>query len=78
MWRRGNKGKLVAPSFAKVTRDGDEIAEVEVTNLSVARDTKEVNEGEMCGMNIKTEDKLDLQLDDRIEVYTREIIERSL
>ena len=73
------KGTLVAPSFAKVFRDKDQIAEVEVTNLKRGpQDTKEVPEGEQCGMNLKTDSKLDLQEGDRIEVFTREVVERSL
>lgn len=73
------KGKLVAPSLARVLRDGDQLAEVKVTNLKRGpQDTKEVQKGEMCGMNIETESKLDLQEGDHIEVYTQEIIERTL
>lgn len=73
------KGKLVAPALAKVTRDGKEIAEVEVTNLKHGpQDTKEVLEGEMCGMNIKTDSKVDVQIGDRIEVFTRETVARTL
>ncbi len=73
------KGKLVVPSFAKIYRDKDVIAEVEVTNLKRGpQDAKEVIEGEQCGLNIATKSKLDLQEGDRVEVFTREIIERTL
>jgi translation initiation factor IF-2 len=73
------KGKLVAPSLAKIVRDGEEIAQVEITNLKHGpTDTKEVLEGEMCGMNVKTESKVDLQEGDRIECFTREVVARKL
>ncbi len=73
------KGKLVTPSLARVTRDGEQLAEVEVTNLKRGpQDTKEVFEGEMCGMSIKTTGKLELQEGDHIEAFSREIVARSL
>jgi translation initiation factor IF-2 len=73
------KGKLTAPSLARVMRDSEQLAEVEVTNLKRGpQDTKEVFEGEMCGMNLATTSKLELQEGDRIEVFTRETVARSL
>lgn len=73
------KGKLVLPSFAKVMRGEDELAEVEITNLKRGpQDTKEVNEGEMCGLSFTTAKRLELQEGDRLEVFTRETVTRSL
>lgn len=73
------KGKLVAPSLARVMRGGEEIAQVEVTNLKRGpQDAKEVIEGEMCGMNLKTTSKLELQEGDHIELFTRETVARTL
>ncbi len=73
------KGKLIAPALARVMRDSEQIGEVEVTNLKRGpQDTKEVFEGEMCGMNIATTSKLDIQEGDHIEVFTRETVARSL
>jgi len=73
------KGKLVAPSLARVMRNSEQLAEVEVTNLKRGpQDTKEVFEGEMCGMNLATTSRLELQEGDRIEVFTRETVARSL
>ena len=73
------KGKLVVPALARITRDDKVIAEVEVTNLKRGpQDTKEVFEGEMCGMNIATTSKVDLQEGDRVELFTRETIARKL
>jgi translation initiation factor IF-2 len=73
------KGKLVAPALARVTRGDEKIADVQVTNLKRGpQDAKEVVEGEMCGVSLKTSSKLDLQEGDRIEFFTRETVLRSL
>ncbi len=73
------KGHLLAPALARVFRGDDQIAEVEVTNLKRGpQDAKEVLEGEMCGVNIKTDNRLELQDGDRIEFFTRETITRTL
>ena len=74
------KGQLVIPAFATIYRDDVQLASnLIVTNLKHGpTDTKEVNEGEMCGINLETSSRLDLQEGDRIELYTREIRERSL
>jgi translation initiation factor IF-2 len=73
------KGKLVVPALARVVRDGETFAAVEVTKLQRGpQDAKEVFEGEMCGMSIATTSKVDLHEGDHIELFTREIIARSL
>lgn len=74
------KGKLVIPSFATIYRDDEVLAEnLVVTNLKHGpTDTKEVLEGDMCGMNLTTTTRIDVQEGDRIEVFTREIRERTL
>lgn len=73
------KGKLTAPALAKVYRDKELLGEVEVTNLKRGpQDTKEVFEGDMCGMNLATTSKIELQEGDRIEVFTRETVARKL
>lgn len=73
------KGKLTSPALARVKRDGEVLAEVEITNLKRGpQDAKEVVEGEMCGLSLKTESKLDLQEGDHVEVFAREVVARSL
>ncbi len=73
------KNKAIAPAMARIIRNKDKIADVEITNLKRGpQDVKEVLEGEMCGLGIKTENKIDLQIDDRIEFFTREVRERSI
>ena len=73
------KGKLVVPALAHVVRADEVLAEVEVTNLKRGpQDTKEVFEGEMCGLSFSSTSRVDLQEGDRIEVFTRETVARSL
>lgn len=73
------KGKLVTPSLARVLRGDEEIAQVEIVNLKRGpQDAKEVQEGEMCGVSLKTTSKLDLQEGDRLEAFTRETVSRTL
>lgn len=73
------KGKLTVPALARVKRGDDLVAEVEVTNLKRGpQDAKEVVEGEMCGMNLRTASRLELQENDRIELFTRETVSRHL
>ncbi|HJP96719.1 MAG TPA: translation initiation factor IF-2 [Candidatus Saccharimonadales bacterium] len=73
------KGKLVTPSLARVMRDGEQLAEVEITNLKRGpQDAKEVFEGEMCGLSFKTTSRIDVQEGDHIELFTREMVDRTL
>jgi translation initiation factor IF-2 len=73
------QGKLMAPSIARVIRDKKVLAEVNVTNLKRGpADTKEVFEGEMCGLNIELKNKLTLEIGDKISFLTRETVERKL
>lgn len=73
------KGKLTVPALAKVYRDKELLAEVEITNLKRGpQDAKEVVEGEMCGLSLKTTSRLNLEEGDRIELFTREAVARTL
>jgi translation initiation factor IF-2 len=73
------KGKLLAPSFARIIRGEEELGEAQVVNLKRGpQDVKEVIEGEMCGVSLQTASKLDLKEGDRIELFTRETISRTL
>jgi translation initiation factor IF-2 len=73
------KGKLTAPALARVIRGKEEIDTVELVGLKKGpSDAKEAVEGEMCGLNLKTTKKLDLEEGDRIEVFTREAVQRKL
>ena len=73
------KGKAVAGVIARVKRNKEQIAEVQV--ISVQRqqqEAKEVFEGEMCGLSLKTSKKLLLEEGDKLELFTREIVKRTL
>ncbi len=73
------KGKLTVPATARVIRDKEILAEVEITNLKRGpQDTKEVFEGDMCGLSFKTVSKVELQEGDHIEVFTRQAVARTL
>ncbi len=73
------KGKLTVPALARIFRDKEELGEVEVTGLKRGpAEAKEIVEGEMCGMSLATTKKIELQEGDRIEVFTREAVQRQL
>lgn len=73
------KGKMTVPALARVMRDGQELAEVKITNLKRGpQDAKEVFEGEMCGLSLETTSKVDLQIGDHIELFSRELVTRTL
>ena len=73
------KGKLVSPALATVYRDGEVLAEVEVIALKRGpQETKEVLEGEMCGLSFKSTSRVDLKEGDYLELYTQETSERKL
>lgn len=73
------KGKLTVPSLARVLRDKELLAEVEVTNLKRGpQDAKEILEGEMCGLSFTSKARVDIAEGDRIEFFTRELKQRTL
>lgn len=72
-------GKVMPNVLARVLRGGEQIAEVEVTNVQrQQQEAKEVFEGEMCGLSLKTVKKLIVEEGDRLEFFTRELVKRTL
>jgi translation initiation factor IF-2 len=73
-------GKLSLPALARLHRGKELIADnIEVTNLKRGpQDVKEVIEGEMCGLSLKTEKRVEVIENDRIEFFTRETKTRTL
>lgn len=73
------KGK-VAPGFiVKIYRGDDELGEALVTSVQKGQqEVKEVVEGEMCGLRLKTEEKIVLSEGDKLEFFTRETVKRKL
>jgi translation initiation factor IF-2 len=73
------KGKIEAGLLARVKRGDEQLAEVEVGHVQrQQQEVKEVFEGDMCGLQLKTKGKLLLQEGDRLEFFTRELIKRTL
>ena len=72
-------GKVAAKLLARVMRGGEQIAEVEVESVQrQQQEAKEVFEGEMCGLSLKTNKKLLLEEGDKLEFFTRELVKRTL
>lgn len=73
------KGKLIAPALGRVMRGTEKLAEVQITNLRRGpQETKEVHEGEMCGLGFASTSRVELQEGDRIELFTRTTVSRKL
>lgn len=73
------KGKLTVPALARVMRGDEKLAEVEIVNLKRGpQDTKEIFEGEMCGLSFHSTSRVDLQEGDHIELFSRETVARHL
>jgi translation initiation factor IF-2 len=73
------KGKLTIPAFVRVMRGKEQLGEVEATNLKRGpQDAKEIVEGEMCGVGLKTSSRLELQEGDHLEFFTRQTVARKL
>lgn len=73
------KGKLTVPALGRVYRGKELLAEVNVTNLKRGpQDTKEVFEGEMCGLSLATTGRVDVQEGDDVQLYSQEAVTRHL
>lgn len=74
------KGRLSVPSLATITRGKEILAEeVEVTNLKRGpENVKEVQEGELCGVSLSTNSRLNLSEGDHLNVFRRETSQRHL
>ncbi len=73
------KGKAVANVIARIKRGDEQVAEVEVTSVQrQQQEAKEVFEGEMCGLSLKTNKKLVVEEGDVIEFFTRALVKRTL
>ncbi|MGH7196192.1 MAG: translation initiation factor IF-2 [Candidatus Saccharimonadales bacterium] len=73
------KGKIEAGLLARVKRGDEQIAEVEVTTVQrQQQEAKEVFEGEMCGLQLKTKGRVNVEEGDRLEFFRRELVKRTL
>ena len=72
-------GKIAPGVFARASRKGEVLAEAEVTKVQRQQvEAKEVFEGDMCGLNLKTSKKVLLEVGDTLEFFTRELVKRTL
>lgn len=72
-------GKVTAGLLARVKRGDEQLAEAEVEHVQRQQvEAKEVFEGEMCGLSLKTTKKLLVEEGDTLEFFTRELVQRSL
>jgi translation initiation factor IF-2 len=72
-------GKATPGILARVIRNNENLAEVEVTHVQrQQQEAKEVFEGEMCGLQLKTRGKLLIEVGDRLEFFSRELVKRKL
>jgi len=73
------KGKVVPGTLARVVRDKEKIAEVEIRKVQrQQQEAKEVFEGEQCGLEIKLQSRLIIEENDRLQFFTRELKKRTL
>lgn len=76
-------GKITPGLLVRMKRGKGEAAEIlgeaEITNLQREKiEAKEVFEGDMCGLNLKTQKKTLLEIGDKLEFFTREVVIRHL
>lgn len=74
------KGKLAMPALANIYRDDELVTEnVEIIGLKRGpQETKEVQQGEMCGVSFKSDARVDLKEGDRLEFFNVETKARTL
>lgn len=73
------KGKLTVPALVRITRGDEEIGEAQLTALKKGpQEVKEVFEKEMCGIQLATTSKIELEEGDKLEFFTREEVKRTL
>ncbi len=72
-------GKIMPGLLVRAKRGDEQLAEAEVTSVQRnQQEAKEVFEGEMCGLSLKTDKKLQLEIGDTLEFFTRELVKRTL
>ena len=72
-------GKAISGVTVRAKRKDEVLGEAEVTSVQREKsDAKEVFEGELCGLSLKTQRKLQLEEGDTLEFITREVVQRTL
>lgn len=74
------KGTLKSPSLCRVVRNKEIVADnLEVTKLQRGpTEVTEVPEGEMCGLSFASDSRVEVLVDDRIELFSRQTKTRTL
>ena len=73
------RGKVTNGLLVRAKRGDEILAEAEVSKVQrQQQEAKEVFEGEMCGLSLKTTKKLQLEEGDTLEFFTRELVKRTL
>ncbi len=72
-------GKLSLPATVKILRDKEVIGEAELIGLQRGQsEAKEIIEGELCGVSLRTSAKFEVLESDKLEFITRELVQRSI
>ncbi|HWT40915.1 MAG TPA: translation initiation factor IF-2, partial [Dongiaceae bacterium] len=72
-------GKITPGLLVRVKHGDELLGEAEITNLQREKvEVKEAFEGDMCGLSLKTHKKIQLEIGDTLEFFTREVVERHL
>jgi translation initiation factor IF-2 len=72
-------GKIHKDLLVRIKRKKETLGEAEVTSVQKEKaEAKEVFEGDMCGLNLKTTKKIDIEIGDKLEFFARELKKRTL
>lgn len=72
-------GKVTSGLLVRAKRGDEVVGEAEVASVQREKvEAKEVFEGDLCGLNLKTTKKLALEEGDTLEFFTREVVQRTL
>jgi translation initiation factor IF-2 len=73
------KGKIQPDTLARLIRGGETVSEVKVRKVQrQQQEAKEVFEGEQCGLELSTTGKQTIEIDDRLQLFSRELRQRTL
>jgi len=72
-------GKVVSGVHVRAFRGDELLGEAEITSLQREKvEAREAFEGDLCGFSLKTHRKLPLEIGDKLEFFTRELVTRTL
>jgi translation initiation factor IF-2 len=73
------RGKVMKDLLVRAKRGDEVLGEAVITSVQREKtEAKEVFEGDLCGINLKTTRKLQLEEGDTLEFFTRELKQRTL